>query len=315
MKRPLLAGILTAALVMALPAPRVVAQGAAQIQAAIQKLLAGNNTWTGTNTFVNSTTTAAFTVDNGATGSFIVNSTGLSMAYPTDISGTYISSSSTDFTVAGGSTLAVYTQSNPGGMSVTAAGKTTIFDVGGGAMILETAAQSSFSVPTTGAVAVGGISITNPAGIVEVFDGSGSEFQLLNNGVAEIDGNVQVVALTSKFLFQSDHVDNHGVHVSTLQTTPPTCSSNCGTGSPTVTGSDTSGIITLGTTPASGFVVTFNTAWDVAPACTAVMAKAGMVVGKLPLTVVATTTTVTIVTNGTAPDTGDLYVYHCVGVA
>ena len=43
------------------------------------------------------------------------------------------------------------------------------------------------------------------------------------------------------------------------------------------------------------------------------MAKAGMVVGKLPLTVVTTTTTITVVTNGTAPAVTDKYHFHCVG--
>jgi len=99
------------------------------------------------------------------------------------------------------------------------------------------------------------------------------------------------------------------------QTTAPTCTSNCGT-SPAVVGGDSGGIVTMGATgsPASGWVLTFNGTWAAAPSCTVQMAKAGMVVGKMPLTVVTSTTTVTVVTNGTAPANSDQYAYHCIGV-
>lgn len=104
--------------------------------------------------------------------------------------------------------------------------------------------------------------------------------------------------------------------VSYAQTTAPTCSSNCGT-SPSVSGTDTAGIVTMGSSgvPASGFVITFNGTWPAAPACVVQMYLAGMVVGKMPLTVATTTTTLTVVTNGTAPATSDKYVYHCFGVS
>jgi hypothetical protein len=41
------------------------------------------------------------------------------------------------------------------------------------------------------------------------------------------------------------------------------------------------------------------------------MAKAGMASTKLALTVVASTTIFTVVTNGAAPATSDKYQYHC----
>jgi len=98
------------------------------------------------------------------------------------------------------------------------------------------------------------------------------------------------------------------------QTTPPTCSSNCGT-SPSVVGTDTAGIVTMGATgvPVGGFVVTFNGTWASAPACVATMALAGMAAGKLPLTIITTTTTITFNLNGTAPANSDKYAYICVG--
>ena len=65
--------------------------------------------------------------------------------------------------------------------------------------------------------------------------------------------------------------------------------------------------------PASGFVITFNDTWTTAPQCTGSMALAGMVVGKLPLTLVTAATTLTVVTNGTAPATSDVYKFICRG--
>ncbi len=98
----------------------------------------------------------------------------------------------------------------------------------------------------------------------------------------------------------------------TAQTTAPTCTSNCGT-SPSITGTDNAMTVTMGATgvPASGWVVTFNGTWSSAPACSIQMGKAGMVVGKQVLTAVTTATTITAVTNGTAPATADVYNIVC----
>jgi hypothetical protein len=103
------------------------------------------------------------------------------------------------------------------------------------------------------------------------------------------------------------------------QTTAPTCTSNCGTGSITVVGTDTAGIVTLGTTgsPASGWVLTFNGTWPNSqpPSCVVQSALASMVVGKMPIAVVTTTTTMTVTTNGTAPANSDAYQYICIGLS
>lgn len=109
-------------------------------------------------------------------------------------------------------------------------------------------------------------------------------------------------------------VSNNGNTSSyTVQTKgTPTCATNCGT-SPGLSGSDASFTLTMGAAgvPASGFIVTFGGTWPAAPQCTGSMALAGMVVGKLPLTFVTTTTTLTIVTNGTAPANSDKYHIRC----
>lgn len=106
------------------------------------------------------------------------------------------------------------------------------------------------------------------------------------------------------------------MQLNTAQTTPPTCSSNCGTTVPAVLGTDTDMVVTMGSggAPASAFVVTFNGTWAAAPSCVGAMALATMVVGKLPMAIVTTTTTLTVTTNGTAPSTNDKYMFHCMGV-
>lgn len=101
----------------------------------------------------------------------------------------------------------------------------------------------------------------------------------------------------------------------TSQTTVPTCSTNCGT-SPTVVGSDSAGIITMGATgaPASGFVLTFNVGFGSKVPCFVFPALATMAVGKMAISaeVNAGGTTMTVTTNGTAPGNSDQYSYWCI---
>ena len=54
-------------------------------------------------------------------------------------------------------------------------------------------------------------------------------------------------------------------HLGTAQTTAPALTS-CGTGTPTIAGTDTAGIVTMGTS-ATGCVITFNRAYAAAPYC------------------------------------------------
>lgn len=99
------------------------------------------------------------------------------------------------------------------------------------------------------------------------------------------------------------------------QAVAPTCTTNCGT-SPSVVGTDSAMIVTMGATgsPASGWVVTFNGTWAAAPSCLVQSALTGMVVGKMPIVVAVTTTTLTVTTNGTAPANSDKYQIQCTGV-
>ena len=59
-----------------------------------------------------------------------------------------------------------------------------------------------------------------------------------------------------------------GYQLRTYGGTTGTCSTNCGT-SPSVAGTDSAALITLGSTPADAFVLTFGAAWAAAPICVA----------------------------------------------
>ncbi len=142
------------------------------------------------------------------------------------------------------------------------------------------------------------------------------QFTIANSG--DTAGVGLDIATDGKFKLMTRSGGSLATQFAVTQTTVPTCTSanNCGTGNGTfATGSsDTAGSVTLGTTPASGFIITFNGTWAAAPTCTVWMNKAGMAVGKTVLTAVTNTTTITVVTNGTAPSTGDIYAYHCIGI-
>lgn len=160
--------------------------------------------------------------------------------------------------------------------------------------------------PNTPSAGAGGFGSTTASGGILIGQGTNCDIHLMNRngtGVVCIPGNTISLKTSGQVTMA-----NAG--------TPPTCTTNCGT-SPSVSGSDSAGIITMGASgvPASGFVLQFNGTWGTAPACIVQMYLAGMVVGKMPLTVATTTTTFTVVTNGTAPATSDKYVYHCIGIS
>lgn len=143
-------------------------------------------------------------------------------------------------------------------------------------------------------------SITSTAEIT-----AGTNLKLGNGAFIGTVGQ-NVIRFASGVISLSNAAENSKVAFQTAGT--PTCSTNCGT-SPSVSGSDSSMTVTMGASgsPASGWVVTFAGTWTAAPQCHVTMALAGMVVGKMPLTCVTTTTTATVVTNGTAPANGDKY--------
>lgn len=167
----------------------------------------------------------------------------------------------------------------------------------------------------------------NPVAITPTYNqssGTAANTDLLINRTETAVGSGQQLLIqgqtggTTRYYVTAGGATGRGTQEMFSQAVAPTCTSanNCGTGNGTfATGSsDTAGSVTLGTTPASGFVITFNGTWVAAPVCNVWMNKAGMVVGKTVLTSVTTTTTITVVTNGTAPATGDIYAYRCTGL-
>lgn len=148
----------------------------------------------------------------------------------------------------------------------------------------------------------GDLSTSNSAGSSSLLMGQSGTFGIGGRVVLSSGANGRLLMTSSTGALQQQ----------TTQTTAPTCSSNCGT-SPTVTGTDSNGRVNMGASgvPASGWVLTFNGTWVNAPQCDVWMSKAGMVTGKKPITMVTTTTTITVTTDGTAPGTSDTYDYRC----
>lgn len=98
-----------------------------------------------------------------------------------------------------------------------------------------------------------------------------------------------------------------GKQLRTYQATAPACAD---TGKCSgIVGTDSAGLITIGATPANGFVVTFNATWSSAPACVVQnQTSAANYVTKT-----ATTTTTMTVTSAAGPTASDVYSYVCLG--
>ena len=170
---------------------------------------------------------------------------------------------------------------------------------------LQVGSATKFNVNVAGHITTEGVTATGATGMGKfVFDTSPT---FTTSAISPLFRST-----AAKVLVQG--TGTGATQLAATQTTAPTCSTNCGT-SPSVVGTDTAGIITMGATgsPASGFVLTFNGTWAAAPSCVVQMALAGMLVGKMPLTTVSTTGQFTVVTNGTAPANSDKYQYICIG--
>lgn len=92
-------------------------------------------------------------------------------------------------------------------------------------------------------------------------------------------------------------------HVISAQTTAPALSS-CGTGSPSIVGSDTAGTVTMGTA-ATACTITFNVAYTSAPHCTVTWRAT-------PLATQTYTVSNAAITLGQTSTSGDIVDYICV---
>lgn len=131
---------------------------------------------------------------------------------------------------------------------------------------------SALALSLTGLIAYGTMTFstgtTFPSGF-RLVDGSDlnvmvSQVNSISNGTAGTFGNITAtgnLAVTGAATFTA--ATNANAHVNT-GATPPVLTS-CGT-TPSITGSDTAGIVTMGTT-ATGCVITFATAYTGTPYC------------------------------------------------
>lgn len=186
------------------------------------------------------------------------------------------------------------------------AGTGAVFGFGQGQATDSSFSPTRLAIDTsTGNVTVGSTTATSMFNV-----GSAAQFQVDSSGTV-----ISPLYRSNSVKVLLQGTGTGATQLATTQTTAPTCTTNCGT-SPSVAGTDTFMRVTMGASgsPASGWVVTFNGTWAAAPVCTVQMAKAGMAVGKQALTAVTTATTITVVTNGTAPATTDIYAITCGGV-
>jgi hypothetical protein len=97
-------------------------------------------------------------------------------------------------------------------------------------------------------------------------------------------------------------------HISSAQTTAPALTGCITGGSPTLVGTDTSGVVTSGTTASTTCTVTFNVAYSTAPTCLLSFMT------QLPAAMTYTVSTTAIVTTNTSTASMK-FAYACVGVA
>lgn len=127
---------------------------------------------------------------------------------------------------------------------------------------IETGYPMLFAAP--GALTTGP-SIGAAANVMTITGGtSGVQFNANNNGAAtfSIDNSANAIFRNT---VQFGTSSGPPPHLTTAQTTAPALTS-CGT-SPTISGTDTAGTVTMGTGTPTGCVITFNAAYAAAPHC------------------------------------------------
>ncbi len=181
----------------------------------------------------------------------------------------------------------------------------------GGGLILKTAGVQTTK---TGGDANGSIVV----GPITGGSGTKTPFVNFNTGAANFDARLQADAANQLTLFLNNGANvqrwnttftqigsGTGIptHIASGQTTAPALTS-CGTGSPTISGTDTAGTVTAGTT-ATGCVITFNVAYTAAPHCVVTWRGTPLISQSYTVSNVAITLTQT-------STSGDLVDYICV---
>lgn len=125
--------------------------------------------------------------------------------------------------------------------------------------------------------------------------GANDRIQVIPNGTPQV-GNVYATLTQMRAWLLGGNSLHSGVPVIT----------SCGTGTPTITGTDLAFTVTQGTS-ATGCVLTFSTAFATAPVCVAVNQTAP---GTSTPAYSVSATAVTLVTASTS---GELWSVHCIG--
>lgn len=125
--------------------------------------------------------------------------------------------------------------------------------------------------------------------------GANDRIQVIPNGTPQV-GNVYATLTQMRAWLLGGNSAHSGVPVIT----------SCGTGTPTITGTDLAFTVTQGTS-ATGCVLTFSTAFATAPVCVAVNQTAP---GTSTPAYSVSATAVTLVTASTS---GELWSVHCIG--
>jgi hypothetical protein len=156
------------------------------------------------------------------------------------------------------------TSGSTGGVQAVANGGTGLSSGTSGGVLGFTA---SGTIASSAALASNGVVIGGGAGATPTAITAGTAGQLLQGGSG---APAFATALTGAYDFTNALITNGNAagtptHIATAQLTPPALTS-CGTGSPTIVGTDEAGIVTMGTS-ATGCVITFNVAYTAIPFC------------------------------------------------
>lgn len=123
------------------------------------------------------------------------------------------------------------------------------------------------------------------------------------DGLITGDFSAATLAINGTTTFESSTTTKG--HIGSAGTAPAVTS--CGT-SPSITGTDTGGKVTVGSSASSTCTLTFDTAYEAAPACTTMN-------GTVDVPVFGTTTTTTLaLTDGGQDFSSDVIMYICIGL-
>jgi hypothetical protein len=140
----------------------------------------------------------------------------------------------------------------------------------------------------------------SPSGDILVVRGSLIDFQNLTGATTYLSFTSALANIQTTLM---EFGGGSPTHIAATQTTPPAVTS-CGTGSPSISGTDTAGIVTMGTS-AAGCTITFNVAYSAAPYCVVTWIAT-------PLASQSYVTSASAITLTQTATSGNKAQYHCI---